>query len=229
MSKPDQEPNIFITLASGLGLASMGMFLGIAYFISFPLQVYKNQTELNEAIDKKESPYLRPGDSYYFEGPVLRTKSWAPKREQLLAGEAKQLSFETGEINGWLDTYFKPVAPASAEESSGITIRPEVANVAVVDEGRMYLSLPATLDAFGWEGEFVLSASGYFKSGSPARFVVTQTNLNGARLPGFVGKLLVRRMAGAYRRTEEYGQIIQGWQQVESVELGDGALQLSLR
>ena len=229
MSKPEPEPNVAISVAAGLGLASLGVILGIVYFISFPLEAYKNQSELKDAIGRKESAYAAPGDSYYFKGPVLRGKSWAPKREQLFAGEVQELDFKAGELNGWLDTYLKPATPAPGEASGGITIRPDMPNLAVVEPGRLDVSLPATLEAFGWEGKFVLSATGYFESGAPADFEVRKMNLNGARLPGFVGQLLVGRLTKAYRQTEEYGKIIDGWQRVESVDLADGALRLSLR
>ena len=229
MSKPKPEPNVAATVVAGLGLAVVGVILGIVYFVSFPLQAHTNQRALNAALDQKENPHFGPGDSYYFKGPVLRGKSWAPKREQLFAGEVQKLEFKAGELNGWLDTYFKPAAPVSGEESSGITIRPDMPNLAVVEPGRLDVSLPATLEAFGWKGKFVLSATGYFESGAPADFVVRKMNLNGARLPGFIGQLLVGRLAKAYRQTEEYGRIIESWQRVESVDLAEGALRLSLR
>ncbi|MFP4157686.1 MAG: hypothetical protein ACLFU4_08725 [Opitutales bacterium] len=228
-SEPVQEPPLYLTVLTAFGWASMGVVFGLVYFISFPLQVYTNQSELNEAIDRKESPHVAPGEAYYFEGPVLRTKSWAPKRKQFVSGEAEQLRFEVGELNGWLESYFKPVKQGPGEDSGGLTIRPDVGNLAIVDAGRMYVNLPARLEVFGWQGEFVLSATGQFKSGSPARFKVERMYLNNARLPAVVGKQLLNRLVGAYRRTEEYGQIRQAWQRVESVELEEGALRLNLR
>jgi len=229
MSEKEKEPDVKTAISFGLLAVSLGCVMGIVYLISFPLNAYSSLEQRNSALDENESGHTRPGDSYYFEGSVTRGDSWKTTRSQLLNGSVSELEVSTGEMNAWLSTYFQPAVPKPGEKSGGIAISPKVPNLAVIEAGEMHLSLPASIDCFGYEGAFVISATGRFKSGNPAKFKMKGLHINGARFPSIAGQQLLKSLAGAYAKTEEYASIQEAWQSVESVELVEGALRLKMR
>lgn len=229
MAEEEKEPDVKMAISFGLLAVSLGVVMGVVYMISFPLNAYSSLGQREKALDAKEDGSMSPGDAYYFEGGVARGDSWKTARSQLLEGGVSELEVSTGEINAWLSTYFQTASPKPGEKSSGIAITPKVPNLAVIEAGEMYVSLPATIDCFGMKGAFVVSAKGEFRSGNPAKFKTRNLQINGARFPGLVGQQLLKSLAGAYAKTDEYASIQEAWQSVESVELVEGALRLKMR
>lgn len=231
--KERNDPSLSSALLLGLLTALFGVFLGMAYMVTFPLQAFSNEAEYNAALDKKKTPFFGPADRYYFEGTPTPTRAWESKRRQLLGEAEGPITLTAGELNAWLSRHFTPVAsPGSArEESSGIEVRPETPNLAIVDDGAMYVNLPTEVRGFGGEGELVISAIGGFSESSPPAFRIRELKLNAAELPlpSILGQRVLDTLIDAFRQSEEYKLIAEAWQSVEAVTLVDGGMHIELR
>lgn len=213
-----------------VAMAGIGVFLGILYLLSYPLEAYSSMDERAQALEARESLDPVPGDAFYLEGPTLRSGSWETKRQQLINGSARTITVTAGEINAWFGDKFRSSAPAADDESSGLTLVPEIPNLGISDEGTIYLNLPADITGYGLDGDYVLSAKVRYSRGAPASLVVDRLQVAGATVPfpGQLGAQVVSTIIKGFSSAEEYGVIREAWSRVESVDAVNGALVLTL-
>lgn len=226
--KPDHS-RLFIFLYA-LALGAIGFFLGMMYLMSFPLEGYSSMEERATALEGRESLDPIPGDAFYIEGSTLRSRTWETKRQQLIDGSSPTITVTTGEINAWFEAKFRSSTVVTGEEASGLTLVPEIPNLGISEAGTLYLNLPAEITGYGLDGNYVLSAQVRYTSGAPAGLVVDHLQIGGAAvpMPGQLGAHLVSTIIEAFSSAEEYAIFSEAWSRVESVEIIDGALVLSL-
>jgi len=198
--------------------------------MSFPLEAYSSMRERTEALEARESPEPIPGDAFYIEGPTERARQWQTKREQLLDGSVQTMTVTPGEVNAWFETYFRSVPVSADEENRGLTLIPEAPNLGLGEDGEIYLNLPGEIRGYGLDGNYVLSAQVRFASGAPADLLVDRLQVGGAAvpLPGLLGARVVSTIIDGFSSAEEYALLSEAWRRVESVEVVNGALVLTL-
>lgn len=229
--KAKKEPSLIAACVMAVIMAFFGLLLGMVYLTSFPLESYTSMAEQAKSIEDRATADPIPGEAFYIEGPVQRSASWAAKRAQLLHGGAGELVLSAGEINAWLAAQFRPVpGRTSTDDTGGMTIVPGEPNVAVTKDGVFYVNLPATISAYGFEKEYMISATGRYGSGAPAAFKIRKLMLEGARvpLPTVFGGLIVKTVLRGYADLEEFQAIREAWTRVDAVAVAEGGLKLSL-
>lgn len=207
-----------------------GGLLGFLYLMLFPLKAYPNEQEQAKAMEKRESPFIMPGDAYYIEGPVSRSPSWEAKRQQLIDAAAPQIRISVGEVNAWLEAKFRAVSASTSEKETGLVLEPERPNVGISQAGIIHLNLPAKISGYGLDGKYVLSARVHYKEGAPARLVVDHLQIAGAAvpLPRFLGARMVSALINGFSTAQEYAVLREAWSRVQSVEASDANFVLTL-
>lgn len=229
MSAETKEPGLVAILLSAFSMIWLGLLLGVLALLSVQPKAFNSLSDRDRAIESKTTPYLLVADSHYFSGPVLRGSGWAQKRELLLAGTPGLIELSAGEVNGWLESNFRPQAGANAE-SSGVSIVPQAPNFAMIEDGLLHLNLPAQFSGFGMQGDFVMHAVGRFEqgAGSSPEFKILRCSVNAAPLPAWVGQQVYDSIIEAYRQSEELQAVEAAWDEVDSAELAGGTLRLQI-
>lgn len=228
--KKKSEPSHFLVFGYALLMACFGVFLGLIYLMSYPLEAYPNMEERAKAMEGRESLDPIPGDAFYIEGPTVRSQGWETKRKQLIEGSAETITVTAGEINAWFAANFRSAAKADDDESQGLTLVPNVPNLGISEDGTIYLSVPTEIKGYGLDDEYVLSAKVSYSSGAPASLQVEHAQLGGAAvpLPSVLGAHIVSTIINGFSSAEEFALIREAWARVESVQVSGGALVLNL-
>lgn len=228
--KEKSEDSRLLVFLYAVVMAAFGVFLGMIYLMSFPLEAYSSLKERGEALEGRESLDPIPGDAFYIEGPILRTRGWELKREQFINGSAGTIRVSPGEINAWFASNFRAATPSTEKAKSDFTLSPKVPNLGFSEAGTVYLNLPADISVYGIDGHYVLSAHVRYAEGAPARLVVEHLRIAGARIPfpRVLGSRIVSRIVKGFSSAEEYILISKAWNRVESVEFGENELLFTL-
>lgn len=228
--KEKSEAGLVFVGISALMMAGFGAMLGFIYLMSFPLKEFSSMGERVEALEARESTEAIPGDAFYIEGPILRSSSWENKRQQFLDGNVSTIKVTAGEINAFLERKFRSSAVPVDEDHAGLMIEPEAPNIGISGEKATFLNLPARIKGYGLDGSYVFSAKVRFSRSSPPGLSVDRLQIGGAAvpLPGILGKAVVSSIRRAFSSAEEYQVISSAWSVVQSVEVVDGALILTL-
>lgn len=229
--KEKSEHSRLLVFLYALAMVGFGVFFGIIYLMSFPLEAYSNLDERNAALEGRESLAPVPGDAYYIEGPTLRTRTWEEKRELLLDGSARTLRVTPGEINAWFEAKFRGGKSEAEEDVSGLTLEPDTPNLGINEEGTIYLNLPADITGYGLDGSYVLSARVRYADGAPPSLVVEHLQIGGAAVPfpRVLGAQFADKIIKAFQIAEEYAVFREAWGRIESLETEKGALVLTLK
>jgi len=228
--KQKSEPNSFLVYLYAVTMAVFGVLIGMIYLMSFPMTAYSNMQDRARDLEDRESLDPVPGDAFYIEGPILRSRSWETKRKQLVEGSTQSITVTPGEINAWFQAKFRGSKPTSDDESSGLVLVPDIPNLGITRDGAVFLNLPVDIEGYGLDGDYVLSSQIRYTSGSPAKLIVEHLQIGGAvvPLPGQLGSRLVSTLIEGFSSAEEYAVISKAWSRVTSVEVSNGALLLTL-
>jgi len=213
-------------------MALSGGLLGFFYLVSFPAQAFDSQEEYEAArVQLKEAEgivYSKPGDAYYVEGPILRTRSWEAKRQQLMISGPQTVSISAGEINGWMSAKFRISEPKKGGDESGMLIIPGVPNVGLVDGEGFFVNVPVNIEAYGYSGEYGVYLFGNIDSSG---FKIKSLKISSAKvpLPNILGKQILNTLAAGYKNSEEYGIISKAFERIESAMVKEGQLAIVLR
>ncbi len=227
----EKQPGVIGFYIYAIIMALFGACLGFAYLATFPAQAFASQAEYEASVAKSEEGeepvFIKPGDAYYIEGPILRSRSWEPKRTQLAAPGPQTVRFSAGEINGWMTAKFRPAAAPTGEDASGLLIVPGVPNVGLVDGG-MYLNLPVNVTAYGASGDYTVSVFGPVdRSG----LKVQSIGISSAKvpLPGIIGGQIIDTLSKGYQTTDEYKIIAEAFARADSIAVEVNELVFVLR
>lgn len=235
MAVPDtseKQPSYFGVYFYAVLTALFGALLGFFYLATFPAQAFSSQQEYEASIanlkESEEPVYSKPGDAYYIEGPVSRSRSWDSKRQQLTASGPQTVNLSASEINAWMMAKFRAVDPQKGDEESGIVISPGVPNVGLVDGLGLFVNLPVTIEAYGASGEYEVSV---FGSIEPSGFKLGSFQVNSAKLPlpNIIGKQVMNLLASGYKATEEYKIITEALDRLQSASVEGEQLVITLR
>ena len=227
----EKEQSLIAALVYAALVALLGVLLGMFYMLGFPLQSFSSMAEQAESMEGRESLEPIPADAFYIEGPVLRSRSWEGKRAQFLEGGGGSLVITAGEINAWLASKFRPASGSPQSESEdGFVLLPKEPNVALTEDNVFYVNLPTEVVGYGFDGEYVLSATGEYSEGAPAKFAFHSFRFGSAKvpLPGFLGGRFLATFFEGFGQFEEFKAIQEAWNRVEAVEIADGGLKFSL-
>lgn len=229
-AKTEKSPSVLGVYFYAVLIALFGALLGFAYMMTFPAQAFSSQAEYEASLAGLEEPVPppRPGDAYYIEGPILRTRSWETKRELLKAPGGQTVRLSPGEINAWMTAKFRQGLPPASEEEPSVLIVPGVPNVAITEAGIMHLNLPTTITAYGSTNDFTVCARGVFAA-LDFRFETIRVSNAKLPLPNILGTRLFETLAQSYQSTEEYAILSEAFARAASVEIEDGELVFVLR
>jgi hypothetical protein len=227
-AKTEKSPSILGVYFYAVLIVLFGALLGFAYMMTFPPQAFSSQAEYQASLADSEEPISapKPGDAYYIEGPMLRTRSWEAKRELLKAPGGQTVRLSAGEINAWMKAKFRPGLPPTNGEEPSVLIVPGVPNVAITDAGFIYLNLPTTITAYGSTNDFTVSARGVFNA-KDLHFEMILVSSAKLPLPDLLGTRLFETLSQSYQSTEEYAIFSEAFARAESVEIADGELVLA--
>lgn len=228
-SKNVKRPSLIGVYFYGVIMALLGAVLGFAYLSVFSAQAYSSESSYQAAQkDKTAADRLpSPANAYYIEGPVLRTRSWEAKRDQLEADGSQLVTLSSGEINAWMTAKFRA---ASADDASGskILVEPGVPNIAFGEDGAVYINIPTIVRAYGRKHEFTYSTRGRV---GPSGYVVEDAGVSAAKvpLPSVLGLQLLSGLSQGYRGTKEYTILSGAFQRAETVEVSGDEITFKLR
>lgn len=228
--KNKSEPSLLFVGIYAFMMVWIGALLGFIYLMLFPLKAYPSEQEQAQAMEKRESPAIMPGDAYYIEGPISRLPGWEAKRQQLIDAASPTIRISVGEVNAWLEAKFRAVSGPANEKENGLVLEPERPNVGISQAGLVYLNLPTKISGYGLDGNYVLSAQVRYKEGVPARLVVDHLQIAGAAvpLPRFLGARMVSALINGFSSAQEYAVLREAWSRVQTVEISDSSFVLTL-
>ncbi|MFT5837456.1 MAG: hypothetical protein ACI9ZV_000961 [Candidatus Azotimanducaceae bacterium] len=234
MSADSTEKSSFGVYFYATLMALLGALLGFVYMTTFTPQAFSSQAEYQASLADLEGreepiPVRKPGDAYYIQGIVPRTRSWEPKRLQLSAAGAQTVRFSEGEINSWMTAKFRPGVAPSGEDAPSLLIVPGVPNVAIADEGTVYFNLPTTISAYGASNDFTISARCGLDASAGVQFDSVSISSAKVPLPGIFGAKLYRMLMKGFESTEEYKIISEAFARAESIEVVGSELVFKLR
>lgn len=225
--KPGKSPSELGLYFYATMMALFGATLGFAYMLSFPAQAFSSQEAYATMLAARAEPIpeSKPGDAYYIEGSVLKTRTWELKRAQLTTKGAQTVKFAEGEMNAWLSAKFRPSTTPVGEEKPSILIVPGAPNIAITPSGSLYLNLPTKISCYGSASEFTVSAR---CSIEPSGLKFEKTQVNNARVPfpNILGSKIFETLLQGYQSTEEYSILSDALARADSIELAGGELVL---
>lgn len=227
--KSEKSPSVLGFYFYASLMALFGASLGFVYMVNFPAQAFSSQKEYEASLAELEAPIPapKPGDAYFVEGPVVRTRTWEPKRAQLVAAGPQTVKFSAGEINAWMTAKFRPGSSPAGEVSS-VLIVPGVPNVAITEAGTLYLNLPTTITAYGSSSDFTVSARCVVDA-SGLQFKTIQVSSAKVPFPNSLGKKIFEILSQSYQSSEEYTILSDAFARANSIELIGGELVFKLR
>jgi hypothetical protein len=212
-------------------VAVLGAIIGIIYMTSFPALAMASPQEVTKFIEGKEGAPVRPGEVFFFKGPIMRTTAWEATRTALLEGSDKTVDLTHAELNGWLSAKFKPGAAPTGEDSSGILIMPGVPNI-YIDADVIHFSIPADLTIIGTRYACTVLGTGRIADvGNVLQFEIETVHIDSAKVPyvGLLGIRIVDTLLKAYSSSAEFIAMQDAWSRVESFEQSRGVVRLQLR
>jgi len=227
---PEKSPGYFGVYFYAVLMALFGAFLGFFYMTTFAAQAFSSQPEYEASLEGLEEPIPapKPGDAYYIEGDVSRTRAWEPKRAQLAAIGAQTVKFTEGEINAWMTAKFRPGAAPAGEEQPSVLIVPGVPNVAIAAEGVVYFNLPTTITIYGATSDFTIS-SRCGLSADGLEFHSVSVSSAKVPWPSLLGAEIIGVLAKGYQSTQEYKIVSDAFARAESVKVEGQELVFNLR
>ena len=212
-------------------IALFGALLGFVYMSSFAAQAFSSEAEYVASVTEVEgpAPAVKPGDAYYIEGDVSRTRTWEPKRVQLSAAGPQTVRFTEGEINSWMTAKFRPGTTPAGEEQPSLLIVPGVPNVAITASGTVYFNLPTTISIYGASDDYTLSARCEFDDS--ANINLQTVSLSSAKIPlsGIIGAKIFDVLFEGYKSTEEFEIISEAFARADSIQVIGNELVFKLR
>lgn len=220
-----------VVLAAVLA-ALFGAFGGFLFLAASPVQTFTRVANFEEFEEERADRAPRPRDIYYFRGDRDRNPGWEAKRDEVLRGNPDLVTFTHEELNAWITSRFEPGRASDAGESSrNVLIIPGLPNVFIQDEEMLHFSIPVELRVFDWETEGTVFGRASFRENGTPDLMVRRLYLSGAPLPGI--SWLEDRVIGLLTRglgeSEEFAAIREAWNEVETVEMRPGAMQIGFR
>lgn len=232
-AKKNEEKELTIggILMSAVLMALVGMVLGFAFLVSFPLKVFSSAKDEADFLEKTEMVAPIPGSIYYFKGPQLRGSGWEQKRGQFLSGEVTSVSMTDGELNSWAAANFRKPSASSVEEEPSVLILPGVPNFFALDSDSFYVSIPTEIVLLGHSDNYIFVAKGHFSEGLTVKYVIDELHVNNASIPvvGGIANKVMAILIRAYSGLEEVNSIGTAWERLESVELEANVIRFKLR
>lgn len=227
----EKSPSVIGVYFYATLMALFGAGLGFVYMTSFAAQAFSSQAEYEASRAKLEQPIpgVKPGDAYYIEGAVSRTRSWEPKRLQLSTAGEQTVRFTESEINSWMAAKFRPGVAPSGEDEASFLIVPGVPNVAIVDADTIYFNLPTTISAYGASDDFTISARCALDASGAVKFDSVNVSSAKVPLPGIIGAKIFDVLAEGYKSTEEYKIVTEALERAESIGIEGRELVFKLR
>ena len=228
-SKKVHETSLSAVMVIAVVNCLAGGLLGFTFMASFPALEFSSPDQYERYLEGEEQAVAgKPGSRYYFIAEPTRSRSWEQKRNQLLQGSGVELTVSSAEISSWLTSRF---TPGSVDDVQGsITIAPGTPNFYAKDADEVYLSIPITIRAFGKRYDRTFHAQAIISDGAAPRLILKEAFIDCAPIPHSALFLpMYERLHDAYRFTDEYKALVEAWQKVESLEVTDGSLTLSLR
>ncbi len=231
----EKSPSVLGVYFYAVLMALFGGLLGFVYMTTFPAQAFASEAEYQASVESPEGAedsegtvYAKPGDAYYIEGPVARSRSWEAKRDQISAPGEQVVRLSTGEMNGWMAAKFRPGAGPSGEDAPDVLIVPGVPNLALLEDGRLYLNLPTTMSAYEASHDYTVSALCEIDA-SGLSFQSVKVSSARVPLPQILGAKVMKTLAQSYQSTEEYAIVTEALERAESIEVENGELVIRLR
>ncbi|HAV12209.1 MAG TPA: hypothetical protein DCX06_01765 [Opitutae bacterium] len=231
VKKTSDDPSVFAAYFYGLLVAMFGALLGAYYMASFPALAFNQNLEIEKFNEGKAGRLAAPGDLYYMEGPLLRTRAWEAKRQALIGGQPGVVDLNHAELNAWLAAKFRPAEAPEEGEAPSVLVIPGVPNVYFAEE-IVYISLPTEIIVFGKSHEHTIVAIGRIENqDTTAAFNILNLRIDNAVMPlvNQLGPHLIGTLLKAYAGSDEFISIQEAWSRVESVEQSEGTLRLKLR
>lgn len=230
MKEYQKTPSLFGVYFYAVLIALLGALLGFVYMTTFPAQAFSSEKAYSVpfGVVEEASAHAKPGDAYFIEGPVLQSRSWELKREQMQATGSQRIAFSAGEINAWMAAKFRPGAAPAGDEAPDLLILPGVPNVAFSDEGILYLNIPTTITAYGTTYDYtIFSRCTLATSGIQFQSV----NISSAKvpLPNLIGARVFETLSKGYQSTKEYAIIAEAFARADSVKIERAELVFDLR
>lgn len=213
--------------------AVAGAMSGFVLLALAPLKSFKTVAEQESFAEN----YPRVGllNSYWFEGPVEATPDLARKRDRFLNSEDDAtIEFSDGEINAWISTKFsKPRSTFLLKDRPGILILPDLPNFFIDESVGFTFRIPMEIIIYGKAYYNSMIVQGRFVEDPESSFVEFQIEtlrINDARVP--LTKewclQLLTNLLQPYLKTDEFIDLVEAWEEVDSVELVDNTIRLNL-
>ena len=227
--KTEKTPGLFGVYLSGIISIWIGGILGFVFMATSPTKAFPSLDAYRAAQAEEDAPRAsKPGNAFYIEGPLLRTRSWEAKREQLSAPGPQTVSLSIGELNMWANSRFTAASPPSNLKDAKLLIVPGIPNFAAVEERGFYINLPLSVIILGRSYECMLVAVGTLDTSG---FQAESVSFNAAAipLPSVLGARALESVAQAFQTSEDFGIITQAFERAESVNWGTDGLTFRLR
>ena len=229
VQKEDTGPTLIGIIISALCMATIGCLLGFAFLSAFPVKAIATAKDLEGILEERAGLAARPGQAYYFEAPIARSRNWELQRQALLSGTAPSAEFQFEDLNAWASRYFRPASAPVNEEEPNVLLLPGTPKFGTDGTGDIYCVLPINATVFGYSKDYTVYAVGEFKPESKA-FEVKSMYVNGAAFPPVPGiaHMVFNSFLEAFAQSDEYQTLAEAWESVDAVEVTANSIRLRM-
>ena len=224
-----KDPSLLGVVFFALLFALIGSVSGFTLLASIRPEPFSSVAEFESEMEKNSEKRLL--NAYYFKGPTSSLDNWVLKREILLNSNSTTVELTDAEINAWIAKKFDFVqTPLSQKKKLKLVIIPGLPNFFINTAEGIHFSMKLEVVIQGQIIRSQILGKGHFSGENPVGFQLSELRLNEASIP-FPAKLsdrLLDLLVKSLNDNEEFIALKEAWQKVNSVEVIENGIRLSL-
>ncbi|MBC2604023.1 hypothetical protein [Puniceicoccus vermicola] len=222
----NKEATLTGVLIGAAAAAILGVILGFTYEVRRTPDLVRSRS----ALESEKDPLT---ERFRF-GSTSSSGGW----QQLMQSAQNSLTsnqsirLREGELNQIASQYLNFTLgkqQSQQNETPSYALLPDTPNFAISDSD-LQMIIPFEVLFFGMEAEGFLIAQGDFTNGGEGpHYSVGEAWINSARIPPFLAKLFVSRLATSVQEMSSDSPIVTAWSQIKSISIENDTMTLQPR
>lgn len=211
--KKDKSPTAGSILLVGAFAVLLGALLALLQLAGEPVR---------EVTSMPPAEQIDPGDVFYLKGAPSGSADWRALQAQILAGASGTVIIPEGALNQWSSSTFRIQSGANEPDP---LLEPAPPNFRLMEDGTVQIGLRFSVPLLGSDSYVYQTTGKLRKRGSRIVFEPVTGLLGRSPLPLINGSLF-SAMAGPFTEAEGFLDVLEGLQNIESIEVRKGQLAL---
>lgn len=224
---------VFSILFTLIGSGLLGLFIGVGYLIS----VQPKAVSAGDFVEEQKELAPFNGLSSHFNNRMIYYRSSGFSQnskaldKKLYTSTSNQIEVTATELNAWANANLYSANTTGKNEegkSSSISLIPQTPIFQITNH-QLHIAYPTKVKAWGEKMDLMFLASGDFSNqpGGP-QWITKRLCINSAPLPfkQQIYKIVKPRLLKAISENQEAEKLQSAWKRIETINIGDAALNL---